>query len=70
MFFLSAKYIFSSNIIKIIFVLILFRYINGKMGLLLDYLKDRKKTNSAIPDINLPYMRTHYYYKNFNKINA
>ena len=69
-FFLSPKYIFSSNIINIFFVFILFRYINGKMGLLLDYLKDKKMTNSAISDIYLPYMRAHYYYKNFNKINS
>jgi hypothetical protein len=40
------------------------------MGLLLDYLKDKKMTNSAIPDIYLPYMRAHYYYSNFNKINS
>jgi hypothetical protein len=40
------------------------------MGLLFDYLKDKKMTNSAIPDIYLPYMRAHYYYTNFNKINS
>ena len=40
------------------------------MGLLLDYLKDKKMTNSAISDIYLPYMRANYYYKNFNKINS
>ena len=69
-FVLTAKSIISSNIIDIIFVIILFKFINGKMGLLLDYLKDKKMTNSAIPDIYLPYMRAHYYYKNFNKINS
>ena len=69
-FFLSTKYIFSSNVINIILVFILFRYINSKMGLLLDYLKDKKMTNSAIPDIYLPYMRAHYYYTNFSKINS
>ena len=67
---LSEKYIFSINIINIILVFLLFRYINGKMGLLLDYLKDKKMTSSAIPDIYLPYMRAHYYYTNFNKINS
>ena len=68
--FLSEQYILSSNIINIIFVFILFKYINCKMGLLLDYLKDKKMNNSAIPDIYLPYMRAHYYYTNFNKINS
>ena len=67
---LSEKYIFSINIINIILVFLLFRYINSKMGLLLDYLKDKKMTSSAIPDIYLPYMRAHYYYTNFNKINS
>ena len=67
---LSEKYIFSFNVINIILVFLLFRYINGKMGLLLDYLKDKKMTSSAIPDIYLPYMRAHYYYTNFNKINS
>ena len=67
---LSEKYIFSSNLIIIILVFFLFRYINGKMGILFDYLKDKKMTNSAIPDIYLPYMRAHYYYTNFNKINS
>ena len=69
-FILSEKYIFSSNIIIIILVFFLFRYIIGKMGILFDYLKDKKMTNSAIPDIYLPYMRAHYYYSNFNKINS
>lgn len=67
---LSEKYLFSINIINIILVILLFRYINGKMGFLLDYLKDKKMTSSAIPDIYLPYMRAHYYYANFNKINS
>ena len=69
-FILSSQYIFCSNLINIIFVFILFKYIKGKMALLLDYLKDKKTTNSAIPDIYLPYMRAHYYYTNFNKINS
>ena len=35
---------------------------------LLDYLKDKKMTNSTIPDIYLPYMKAHYYYTNFSII--
>ena len=69
-FILSEKYIISSYIINIILIFFLFRYIIGKMGLLFDYLKDKRMTNSAIPDIYLPYMRAHYYYTNFNKINS
>ena len=66
---LSEKFILLFNIVNIILLIILFRYINIKMGLLFDYLKDKKMTNSAIPDIYLPYIRAHYYYTNFNKIN-
>lgn len=69
-FILSEKYIFSSNIIIIIFALLLFRHINGKMGLLFDYLKDKRMTNSAIPEVYLSYMKAHYYYTNFSKINC
>ena len=39
------------------------------MNLILDYLKDKKVTNSSIPDLYLPYVKANYYYNNFNKIN-
>ena len=67
---LSPKYIVSNNIINIILAIILFRNINIKMQLLLDYLKEKKMTNSTIPDIYLPYMKAHYYFTNFKIINV
>lgn len=66
---ISEKYIFSCNTINIILAILLFRYINIKMQSLLEYLKEKKMTNSTIPDIYLPYMKAHYYYTNFRIIN-
>ena len=66
---LSEKYIFSFNTVNIILAILLFRYINIRMQLLLEYLKEKKMTNSAIPDIYLPYLRAHFYYTMFNRIN-
>ena len=65
---ISGKYVLSCSTINIILSVILFRYINIKMQNLLDYLKDKKMTNSTIPDIYLPYMKAHYYYTNFSII--
>ena len=33
------------------------------------YLKEKKVTNTTIPDIYLPYMRAYYYYTTFNSVN-
>ena len=66
---LSEKYIFSFNTINIILTILLFRYINIRMQLLLEYLKEKKMTNSSIPDIYLPYLRANFYYTMFNRIN-
>jgi len=65
---LSEKYVFSLNIINIILVILLYRYVNARFLLLLDYLKEKKVTNSAIPDIYLPYMKAHYYYTTFSSV--
>ena len=67
---LSGKYIFSYNTMNIILIILLFRYINIKMQLLLEYLKEKKMTNSSIPDIYLPYKKAHFYYNNFSIINV
>lgn len=66
---LTGKYIFSLYTINIVLAILLFRYVNIKMQLLLDYLKEKKLTNSEIPDIYLSYMKANYYYNNFNNIN-
>ena len=66
---LTGKYIFSYNTINIILIIFLFRYINIKMQLLLEYLKEKKMQNSSIPDIYLPYIKANFYYNNFNIIN-
>ena len=38
------------------------------MGLILEYIKDKKVTNATIPDIYLPYIKANYYYTNFSKV--
>ena len=63
---LSQKYIVVENIINIIGAVVIFRYIKTKFQLLLEYLKEKKMTNTKIPDIYLPYMKAHYYYISFN----
>ena len=65
---LIGQYIFSLYIIKLILSLLFFRYINIKMGLILEYIKDKKVTNATIPDIYLPYIKANYYYTNFSKV--
>ena len=66
---LSEKYIFSSNTVNIILSILLFRYINIKMQLVLEFLKEKKVATSEIPDIYLPYIKAHYYYRNFFIVN-
>lgn len=61
-------FILCENIINIILVIFLYRYISYRFQLLLEYLKEKKTTNSNIPDIYLPYMRANYYYTNFSFI--
>ena len=65
----EGKFIFSCSTINIVLSIILYKYISIKMQNLLDYLKDKKMANSTIPDIYLPYIKEHYYYKNFSIIN-
>ena len=66
---LSTKYIFSSNTVKFILSIILFRYINIKMHLILEFLNEKKVETTEIPDIYLPYIKAHYYYRNFYIVN-
>ena len=61
--------IFSSYILNLILAILLFRYINIKMNLLLDYFKDKKVTNPSIPELYLPYVKANYYFINFNRVN-
>jgi hypothetical protein len=65
---LIDQLIFSLYIIKLILSILFFRYINIKMGLILEYIKDKKVTSSSIPDIYLPYIKANYYYTNFSRI--
>ena len=66
---LIDQYVFTLYILNLILSIIFFRYINIKMNLILDYLKDKKVTNSSIPDLYLPYIKANYYYNNFSKVN-
>lgn len=66
---LTEKYAFSYDTIIIALAILLFRYINIKIQLLLDYLKEKKMTNYEIPDFYLSYNQANYYYTNFNIIN-
>lgn len=66
---LSGKYIFSYDTINIILSILFFRYINIKMQLLLDCLKEKKTQNSETTDIYLTYMKAEYYYTQFSIIN-
>jgi hypothetical protein len=66
---LSGKYIFSYDTINIILSILFFRYINIKMQLLLDCLKEKKVQNSETTDIYLTYIKAEYYYTQFSIIN-
>lgn len=66
---LSKKYAFLYNIINILYIFLLYRYINIKLRLLLEYLKDNIKADSSIPNLYLQYTKAHFYYTNFNNVN-
>ena len=66
---LIDQYIFSLYILNLISAIIFFRYINIKMNLILEYLKEKKVTNSSIPDLYLPYVKANFYFTYLNKIN-
>ena len=66
---LADQFKFTLYTINIVLSILFFRCINIKMILILEYLKDKKVTNSSIPDLYLPYVKANYYYNNFNKIN-
>ena len=66
---LSTKFVFSQNTLIIVLSIILFRFIHSKLNLILEYLKEKKMTDSSIPEIYLPYVKEHYYYANFSIIN-
>ena len=69
MFNLTGKILITYNTIKIVLAILLFRYIFIKLQLLLEYLKEKRMTTSAIPDIYLPKEKANYYYNNFYFIN-
>ena len=66
---LTDQYLFSLYIINLMLAMLFFRYINIKMALIIEYLKDKKMTNSSIPDLYLPYVKANYYFNYFNTIN-
>ena len=66
---LIDQYIFSLYILNLILAIIFFRYINIKMNLILEYIKEKKVTNSSIPDLYLPYVKANFYFTYLNKIN-
>ena len=65
---LIDQLIFSIYILNMILTIIFFRYINIKMDLILEYIKEKKVTNSSIPDLYLPYVKANFYFSYFNKI--
>ncbi len=66
---LSSKFVFLQNTLSIVLTIILFRFINSKLNLILEYLNERKMIDSSIPEIYLPYVKENYYYANFSIIN-
>lgn len=66
---LKGKMVFTHNTIKISLIILLFRYIQIKMDILLDYLKEKKMIVTSRPDIYMPYKKAQYYYTNFTIIN-
>ena len=63
---LSSYYIVCENIVNILVTIIIYKYIKVKYQILLDYLNEKKVTNSKIPDIYLPYMKAYFYYTKYN----
>ena len=66
---LYDKFLLSKYTINILLLFLLYRYIHSKIQNLLDYLDEKKTTNSEIPDIYLPYMKAYYYYSIFISVN-
>ena len=66
---LQGKYVFSYDTISIILSILFFRYVNIKMQLLLDYLKEKKMQISE-PDIYLHYLKAQYFFTQFNIVNT
>ena len=63
------KYNFIADIMNIILIILLYRYINARFQLLLDYLKQTKLQNSTPQTTYLYYAKANYYYENFININ-
>jgi hypothetical protein len=66
---LSEKFIFVDNLIQLVVLIFIYRYFNIKIKTLLEFLKEKKVTNTTIPDIYLPYMRAYYYYTTYSSVN-
>ena len=66
---ISYKYNFIEDIMNIILIVLLYRYINVRFQLLLDYLKLTKLQNSKSQKTYLSYGKANYYYENFININ-
>ncbi len=66
---LSEIFIFMDNLIQLIVLIMIYRYFNTKIKTLLEFLKEKKVTNTTIPDIYLPYMRAYYYYTTYSSVN-
>ena len=66
---ISYKYNFIEDSMNIVLVTLLYRYVNARFQLLLDYLKLSKLQNSPSQSIYLSYGKANYYYENFLNIN-
>ena len=65
---LSEIFIIFQDIIKLVLLIVIYRYFDSKIKLLIEYLKEKKVTNATVPDIYLPYMRAYYYYTTYNSV--
>lgn len=66
---ISYKYNFIEDIMNIILIVLLYRYINVRFQFILDYLKLTKLQNSNSQTTYLSYGKANYYYENFININ-
>ena len=66
---LSEKYIFSIYLAKMIIIIITYKYIKGKIELLLDYLKEKNEAMTIINENNLSYIDLNFYYTSFKSVN-
>jgi hypothetical protein len=66
---LSEISIFFDDLIQLVVLIFIYRYFNTKIKTLLEFLKEKKVTNTTIPDIYLPYMRAYYYYTTYSSVN-